>query len=116
MTFPQQVPHKLSSLEMKNVNDKICNMDADQSETFNALSKPNQTELQYEIAILTSMMANAFYPVPAQASAPVLKIYQRALELKYRNVRTTLALIKYYICPTLKHDMEQFFIQLVFQS
>jgi len=57
------------------------------------------------------LMTSAFYPIPVGASFSVLDIYQRALKLQYRAVRTSLAVIKYYLCPTLKRDMEKFFVK-----
>ncbi|XP_063681494.1 ATP-binding cassette sub-family A member 2-like isoform X2 [Bolinopsis microptera] len=112
MDFPQKVPHKLTTEEMANVNKAICDMGPTEEITFNYFTKPDQTEIQSEVATLTSLVKQSFYPIPIGASAPVIEIYQRSLKLEYRALRTTLALIKYYICPTLKNDMDKFFINL----
>ena len=113
MDFPQEVPHKLTTEEMANVNKAICDMGPTEEITFNYFTKPDETEIQSEVATLTSLIKQSFYPIPIGASAPVIKIYQRSLKLEYRAIRTTLALIKYYICPTLQKDMDKFFIKYV---
>lgn len=113
MDFPQKIPHKLSDEEMANVNQAICKMDGDQEIVFNYYTKPNEAEIKAEVANLMSLLMNSFHPIPIGASAPVLTIYQRALKLRYRAIRTTLAVIKYYLCPTLFSDMEKFFITYV---
>ncbi|KAL5254305.1 hypothetical protein ACHWQZ_G013923 [Mnemiopsis leidyi] len=112
MDFPQEVPYKLSDEEMANVNHAICTMDDAEVVTFNYFTKPNEAEIQSEVASLKTLLTSSFYPIPMGASAPILSIYQRAINLQYRAVRTTLALIKYYICPTLNKDMERFFVNL----
>ena len=111
MDFPQEVPHKLSEEEMANVNNAICTMDDAEVVTFNYFTKPDEAEIQTEVASLKTLLTNSFYPIPIGASAPILDIYQRAIKLQYRAIRTTLALIKYYLCPTLNKDMEKFFVK-----
>ena len=113
MDFPQQVLHKLTVEEMKNVNNAICKMSGAEEIAFDYFTKPDEAAIQAEVATLMSLLVRSFYPIPIGASAPILTIYQRAIKLKYRAIRTTLALIKYYLCPTLHKDMEKFFITYV---
>lgn len=116
MDFPQKIPYKLTAEEMANVNQAICKMDGVEEVAFNYFTKPNESEIQAEVSKLKTLLVTAFYPVPIGASAPILDIYQRALKLQYRSVRTTLALIKYYLCPTLYNDMEKFFVKYVIMN
>ena len=111
MDFPQEKPYKLSEDEIAEINQKLCSMNADQETKFKLFTKPDDQKIKEEAQLLHSLLSTSFYPIPLGASAPVLKIYQRSITLGYRSTRTTLALIKYYFCPTWLGEMESYFIK-----
>lgn len=111
MDFPQEANSKLTEEEMKNVNTAICDMSTENEVVFSYFTKPNEQEMKIEVAKLRKLLTDAFYPLPVGASAPILDIFQRSLKLKYGTIRTSLALLKYYICPTLHADMVSFFVK-----
>ena len=116
MYFPTSPGAKLTTSELAHLNKQICSLHTDTTKSrdlahFQYYTKPNEAELKSEIDVLAGLLNDAFYPISVGASAPVLTLYSKALKLNYRSLRTSLALIKYYLCPTLTKDMESFFIK-----
>lgn len=111
MDFPMDDPYKLSDDQITSISQKLCNMTSTQEERFKFYTKPDDDKIKEEAQIFTSLLTSSFYPIPLGASAPVIKIYQRSIKMGFRSVQTSLALIKYYICPNFLSEMEAFFIK-----